>query len=315
MPHPTPTSSSPTVQALLAQEKPPITPGRVLGAIAAISILIYTSHQSDLSFGELFQDSGNMAREIRQYFPPDFTDWRSYLADLLETLSMAVWGTVLAAIVAIPLALLAAQNVAPAWISDLLHSGVRGWNHLSRVLGRWTPWVLPRLRSPAGLERWLSRLVIFTVRRALDAMRAINEMVFALIFLVAVGFGPFAGVLALFVHTAGTLGKLFSEAVEAIDPGPVEGIRATGASTLQEVVFGVLPQVMPLWTSFTLYRFEANVRSATVLGIVGAGGIGFSLFQSFRAYEYGKASAMLLIVISTVSLIDVGSSRIRQRLL
>lgn len=297
------------MQTLLAQEKHFITPGRVVGAIAAIGILIYSGHRSELSFGELIQGGGTMADYIRQYFPPDFSDWRIYLADLLETLSMAVWGTVLAAIVAVPLALLAAENVAPAWVSALLQSGVRGWNRLTAGIA------IPPLRSPAILERWLAHLVIFTVRRFLDAMRAINEMVFALIFVVAVGLGPFAGVLALFIHTAGTLGKLFSEVVEAIDPGPVEGIRATGASPLQEVVFGVLPQVMPLWISFTLYRFEANVRSATVLGIVGAGGIGFSLYQSFRAFQYGQACAMLLILVSTVSIIDAVSARIRQRLL
>src|SRR5262249_22205410 len=106
------------------------------------------------------------------------------------------------------------------------------------------------------------------VRRTMDAFRAINEIVFALLFVVAVGLGPLAGVLALAVHNTGIVAKLFSEAVEAIDPRPVEGIRATGATRMQEVIFGVVPQVMPLWSSFTLYRFETNVRSATVLGIV-----------------------------------------------
>jgi phosphonate transport system permease protein len=157
--------------------------------------------------------------------------------------------------------------------------------------------------------------VVFPVRRLLDAMRAINELVFALVFIVAVGLGPFAGVLALFVHTAGTLGKLFSEAVEAIDPGPVEGIRATGASKLQEVIFGVLPQVMPLWTSYTLYRFEANVRSASVLGIVGAGGIGVALYQNFRAFNYPEVCAILIILVVTVSIIDLISAHIRNSLI
>ena len=111
--------------------------------------------------------------------------------------------------------------------------------------------------------------VVQPVRRLMDAFRAINEFIFAIIFVVAVGLGPFAGVMALFVSTTGTLAKLFSEAVEAIDPRPVEGIRATGATRLQEIVYGVIPQVLPLWSSYALYRFEANVRSATVLGIVG----------------------------------------------
>ncbi|MGD1948574.1 MAG: phosphonate ABC transporter, permease protein PhnE [Leptolyngbyaceae cyanobacterium] len=236
-----------------------------------MAVLIYAGQKSELSFVELAEGSGNMAEYISRYFPPDFTDWRFYLSDILETIGMGVWGTLMAAVIAVPLAIMAAENVAPVWL-------------------------------------------VFIIRRFMDAMRAINEVVFALIFVVAVGLGPFAGVLALFVHTAGTLGKLFSEAIEAIDPGPVEGIRATGASKLQEIIFGVIPQVIPLWTSFTLYRFEANVRSASVLGIVGAGGIGVSLYQSFRAFKYGKVSAILIILIVAVALIDTVSAKIRQRL-
>ncbi|MEM6254918.1 MAG: phosphonate ABC transporter, permease protein PhnE [Cyanobacteria bacterium P01_D01_bin.156] len=262
---------SPEVMETLAQENKLVTPLRIFGVLVAIAVLIYTAQKSDLSFIELFQGSGNMVEYISRYFPPDFTDWKFYLSDILETIGMGVWGTLMAAILAVPLAVMAADNIAPNWL-------------------------------------------VFIVRRFLDAMRAINEVVFALIFVVAVGLGPFAGVLALFVHTAGTLGKLFSEAIEAIDPGPVEGIRATGASKLQEIIFGVIPQVMPLWTSFTLYRFEANVRSASVLGIVGAGGIGVSLYQSFRAFKYGKVSAILIILILAVSIIDTVSAKIRQRL-
>ncbi|MEL6130102.1 MAG: phosphonate ABC transporter, permease protein PhnE [Cyanobacteria bacterium J06627_3] len=260
------------VMQVLAQEKKLVTPMRIVWLLVAIAILIYAGQKSDLSFVELVQGGGNMAEYISRYFPPDFTDWKFYLSDILETIGMGIWGTLVAAIVAVPLAVLAAENVAPVWI-------------------------------------------VFITRRFLDAMRAINEVVFALIFVVAVGLGPFAGVLALFVHTAGTLGKLFSEAIEAIDPGPVEGIRSTGASKLQEIIFGVIPQVIPLWTSFTLYRFEANVRAASVLGIVGAGGIGVSLYQSFRAFKYGKVSAILIILILAVGLIDTASSKIRQRLI
>ncbi|MEM8752933.1 MAG: phosphonate ABC transporter, permease protein PhnE [Pseudomonadota bacterium] len=154
--------------------------------------------------------------------------------------------------------------------------------------------------------------ILFPVRRLMDAFRAINELVFALIFVAAVGLGPLAGVLALVIHTTGTLAKLFSEAVEAIDPRPVEGVRATGASRVQEIVFGVLPQVLPLWISFSLYRFEANVRSATVLGIVGAGGIGMSLSESLRGFDYGSGAAILLIILLTVSLLDIFGSLLRK---
>jgi phosphonate transport system permease protein len=118
--------------------------------------------------------------------------------------------------------------------------------------------------------------------------------------------------MALFVHTTGILAKLFSEAVEAIDPRPVEAIRATGASRLQEVVYGVIPQVLPLWMSFALYRFESNVRSATVLGIIGAGGIGQVMFESIRGFYYPQASAMLIVVVLTVTVVDLISQQLRR---
>ncbi len=167
------------------------------------------------------------------------------------------------------------------------------------------------LLASANIVPWW---VYQPVRRVLDAFRAINEMVFAMLFVVAVGLGPFAGVLALWIHTTGTLAKLFSEAVESIDPQPVEGIRSTGATALHEVVYGVIPQVMPLWISYTLYRFEANVRSASVVGMVGAGGIGVVLWEIIRGFQYGETCAVLLIIIVTVSVIDLLSARIRKAL-
>ncbi len=153
------------------------------------------------------------------------------------------------------------------------------------------------------------------VRRLMDALRAINEMVFAMLFVVAVGLGPFAGVLAIFVHTTGILAKLFSEAVEAIDPRPVEGIRATGANVLEEIFYGVIPQVIPLWVSYSLYRFESNVRSATVVGMVGAGGIGVVLWEVIRGFYFAQTCAVMLMIIVTVSLIDVLSAWLRRRFL
>ena len=149
----------------------------------------------------------------------------------------------------------------------------------------------------------------------MDAARAINEMVFALLFIVAVGLGPFAGVLALFVHTTGILAKLFAEAVEQIDPRPVDGIRSTGAGILEEIAYAVIPQVLPLWASYALYRFESNVRSAAVVGMVGAGGIGYVLYDIIRAFEYGKTCAVLLILIVSVTVIDLVSSKIRKTLI
>jgi phosphonate transport system permease protein len=150
------------------------------------------------------------------------------------------------------------------------------------------------------------------MRRLMDSCRAINEVVFAMLFVVAVGLGPFAGVLALWVHTTGSLAKLFSEAVEAIDPQPVEGIRSTGANALEEIVFGVIPQVMPLWISYSLYRFEANVRSAAVVGMVGAGGIGVVLWDIIRSFQYAETCAVLIILVLTVSAVDLISAYIRK---
>lgn len=156
--------------------------------------------------------------------------------------------------------------------------------------------------------------VVQPVRRLMDACRAINEIVFALLFVVAVGLGPFAGVMALFIHNTGIISKLFSEAVESIDPRPVEGIRATGAMRVQEVIFGVVPQVMPLWTSYTLYRLETNVRSATVLGIIGAGGIGQTLYENIRSFQYSETAAIVIIIVASVMIIDIISARIRHLL-
>ncbi|HEY0946186.1 MAG TPA: phosphonate ABC transporter, permease protein PhnE [Opitutaceae bacterium] len=165
------------------------------------------------------------------------------------------------------------------------------------------------LLASSNLAPWWLRS---PVRRVMDALRSINEMVFAMIFISAVGLGPFAGVLAVFLHNLGVLTKLFSEAVEAIEPGPVEGVRAVGASPLEEIAFGVIPQVMPHWISAALYRFESNVRSATVVGIVGAGGIGMLLWDAIRSFDYARTSAILLVVIAVVILLDLSSARLRR---
>jgi phosphonate transport system permease protein len=134
-----------------------------------------------------------------------------------------------------------------------------------------------------------------------------------MLFIVAVGLGPFAGVLALWVHTTGVLAKLFAEAVEAIDPRPVEGVRATGALAIEEIVFGVIPQVLPLWISYSLYRLESNVRSASVVGMVGAGGIGVVLYEVIRGFQYAQTCAVLIIIILFVTTIDLLSATIRKR--
>ena len=198
--------------------------------------------------------AGHMKVFLDDFFPPDFRDWKLYAREMLVTMQIALWGTVTAIVLAVPLGLLCAENMVPSWVYQ-------------------------------------------PIRRLMDAFRAINEMVFAMLFIVAVGLGPFAGVLALLVHTTGSLAKLFSEAVEAIDPRPVEGIRATGAHPIVQVVYGVIPQVLPLWVSFALYRFESNVRSASVVGMVGAGGIGVVVYEVIRGFQYAQTCAVLIIIV------------------
>jgi phosphonate transport system permease protein len=264
------------MSAVLSTAVPPAPPARSWGSLIAwgvvLAVLAGSWKGADMRPWDLVKDAGNMANYASGFFPPNFKEWKTYLSEMLVTLQIAVWGTALAIVVAVPFGLLSASNIAPPWVYQ-----------------------------PA--------------RRLMDAARAINEMVFAMLFIVAVGLGPFAGVLALFVHTTGVLAKLFAEAVEAIDPQPVEGIRATGANPLEEIVYGVIPQVLPLWISFALYRFESNVRSASVVGMVGAGGIGVVLWEIIRGFQYAETCAVMIIVVITVSIIDLVSARVRKSLI
>jgi phosphonate transport system permease protein len=267
-----PAPPSATSLALLRERAAADKPGWARAALwaAVVLFLAWAAGGAEIRPLELLKNSANIGTYARDFFPPDFRDWRIYVHEMVITVHIAVWGTLLAVIAAVPMGLACAENIAPAWV-----------------------------HQPA--------------RRLMDACRAINELVFAMLFIVAVGLGPFAGVLALAVHTTGILAKLFAEAVEAIDPRPVEGIRATGAHLLVEIVYGVIPQVMPLWLSFTLYRFESNVRSASVVGMVGAGGIGVVLYEVIRGFQYAQTCAVLLILIACVTVIDLGSATLRKR--
>jgi phosphonate transport system permease protein len=152
-------------------------------------------------------------------------------------------------------------------------------------------------------------------RRYLEFCRTFPELVFALVFVIAFGLGPLPGVLAIAIHTMGSLGKLFFEVAENIDMKPVEGVAATGASWPTVVRFGALPQVLPGVASYTLLRFEINVRGASVIGFVGAGGIGQDLIEAIRKFYYSDVSAILLLLIVTVMVIDAVTERIRHRLI
>lgn len=154
----------------------------------------------------------------------------------------------------------------------------------------------------------------YPARTALNFFRSIDTLVYALLFVAAVGLGPFPGVLAVVAYTTTSLAKLYSETIEGIDSGPVDAVTATGATRLQVLRFGVLPQVVPLFLSYILYRLESNVRAATVLGFVGAGGIGFYLQTYLRMIDYPAASTVLLVTVAMVMVVDFASARLRARL-
>jgi phosphonate transport system permease protein len=240
------------------------------GVLALLAVSFGPVEMSRLT--RLFANSENMRQFGQGFLHPDFTDWRIYVAQMWLTVQIALWGTAVAVVIAIPFGLGCARNISPPWLQQPL-------------------------------------------RLVMNLLRSIPDLLVGLMFIVAVGLGPFSGVAALAVNTAGVLAKLFSEAVEAIDQGPVDGVRATGASKLEELVWGVVPQAASHWTSFALYRFESNARSATVLGLIGAGGIGQLLWETLNTFEFQKLSAIVVVIVIAVSLIDLLSQAMRGRLL
>ena len=212
-----------------------------------------------------------MADFVRRMIPPDLSVLASAVTGALQTLQIAVVGTTLAAILALPLGFLSARNVVPGPL-------------------------------------------FYPARAILNLFRSVDTMVYALFFVAAVGLGPFPGILAVVTYTIMTLAKLYSEAIEGIEPGPVEAIAATGASRLQVLRFGILPQVLPLFASYVLYRLETNIRAATILGFVGAGGIGFYIQTYLRMINYPAASAVLLVLVAMIMGVDFASSRLRARI-
>ena len=252
----------------LAQRAPDML---VWGAVIVLLVVAFKPVEMG-HFSRLFTNSDNMRQFGRELLKPDFTEWRLYVAQMWLTVQIAMWGTFLAVVLAVPFGLACAKNVSPPWVQQ-------------------------------------------PMRLLMNLLRSRPDLVVGTLFLVAVGLGPFAGVMALALNTGGVLAKLFSEAVESIDRGPVEGVRATGALPIQEVIWGVIPQVAPLWTSYALYRFESNSRSATVLGLIGAGGIGQLLFDALNGFAYHQLSAIVIVIIVAVTLIDLLSQAMRSRLL
>ena len=156
--------------------------------------------------------------------------------------------------------------------------------------------------------------VIYTIMRTLlNAIRAIEPLIYVIIFVVWVGIGPFAGALALALHTIAALAKLYSEQVESISPGPLEAVTATGATRVQTIMYAVVPQIIPPYISFTMYRWDINVRMSTIIGFAGGGGIGFLLQQNIRLLDYRAAAVQMLAIAIVVASMDYISSALRKR--
>ncbi len=160
---------------------------------------------------------------------------------------------------------------------------------------------------------WVTVTIYYTTRTVLNIIRAIEPLIWAIIAVVWVGLGPFAGIIALTVHSIAALGKLYSEAIEGIDPGPIEAVQATGANRLQTIMFAVVPQMIAPFVSFSIYRWDINVRMSTIIGLVGGGGIGFILIQYIRLLDYRSAGIAVWFIAVTVAVLDYVSSEIRQR--
>jgi phosphonate ABC transporter permease subunit PhnE len=210
---------------------------------------------------------------------PDFSarTMKLLVPDLLETIEIALLGTLIAVVFAFPLSFLAARNIVGS--------------------------------NPAGMT------VYGIVRFVFNFLSAIPALVVALIFTVIVGVGPAAGVLALGFHSIGMLGRLFAEALENVDRGPIEALQATGAGGVQTVAYAVVPQIGPLFLAYSIYRWDINVRMSMILGFVGAGGIGVFLQQNINMFHYSQVSTSFILILVTVSLIDLGSGWIQRKLL
>ena len=238
--------------------------------VAAFAVFIFGLVDLDFSPAKLFAGLSQLGWITLMMIPPDpGASLPAYLSALGETLSIALLGTTIAAVFALPFSLLAARNI-----------------------------------IPSGFLR-------FPVRRFFDSIRGVDTLIWALVWINVVGLGPFAGVLAIALSDFGAFGKLFSEAIEAADRKQVEGIRASGGNALHEIRFGLMPQVLPVIAGQVLYFIESNTRSATIIGIVGAGGIGLHLAEQIRVLEWQKVSFLILMILVAVAAIDWISGKLR----
>jgi phosphonate transport system permease protein len=233
-----------------------------LGWLALFVYLTYAASHLELTWPRFVQGVGNGAHFISRMLPPNFDRWELLVQGLAESLEMAVVASFLGIVLSLPLSVLAARNLMPAFVT------------------------------------WPVRILIMLCR-------SFHPVIVAIIFVKAVGFGALAGIAALTVASIGFLGKLFTEAIEEISLKQIEAVRATGASFMNTIVFGVIPQVMFRFIGFAAYETDANLRNSTMVGIVGAGGIGGTLFAAFQRFDYDFVFAILLSIIGLIMVGEV----------
>lgn len=246
-------------------------------AAVVIVVLVFAYRRTEFDILALLSGSTNMGRVIAAFAQPDLKVLPDVLKFALETLVTAVLGTTIGTAIAVPLSFLAARNL--------------------------------MRRSLPGT------VVYFAVRSIMSVIRAVPTLFWGILWVISVGIGPFPGVLAVATFSVGLISKLFSEAIEAIDWGQVEALTATGANGVQVIVHGVLPQVTPYMIANVLYTFEVNVHSATILGTVGAGGIGLLFLQYMGLFLYRDMAVLLAVVILMTMAIDYSSAAIRRRII
>jgi phosphonate transport system permease protein len=247
-------------------------------AVLGLAVFAYSWHIAKIDLRQLFEPAPTFIRLIRDFITFDFSPkvLDVVILQLLITVFQALLATTFGAIIAIPFSFLAAKN----------------------------------LTGRSRLSAWL----YYLTRAAFNVLRSIEALLYVAIFVFWVGIGPFAGTLALAVTTFGLIGKLFSEAIENIDSGPMEAITATGASRLQVIVYAILPQIVPPFLSYLIYQWDINIRMATIIGFAGGGGIGLQLSTYFGQLQYHKAGTVVLFIVIVVALMDFTSAKLRERL-
>ncbi|MDH3444705.1 MAG: phosphonate ABC transporter, permease protein PhnE [Deltaproteobacteria bacterium] len=264
----------------------------ILGA--AMAFFVWSYRGAEIHLSQLFSRDSfeQILIYIKKLFPPDFSApvVQEAFKGTIETFAISFMGTLMAVVIAIAIVFFASRN--------LIFSGL-----------------LYEMEPKQGWKR-AARLVPYLIAKSLlNILRTIPEMVWALIFVFMVGLGPFPGVLALGAHTGGVLGKLFGEVLEDVDPQPIEALQATGANRLQILLYGILPQVLPQFISYTLYRWEVNIRVAAVLGFVGAGGLGQRIHIAISLFFENQLLTLMIAIYILVTIVDYLSAYLRRKVI